>query len=288
MTVENPFLTSSNPFTGVAGGREDPHLSSLDNYQHNSPFLREQRPKMKWKPSQVRCYNRIRAGSIAHRGGKMRLMTLTTAKKMQRTKETGHQILTQRVRRMTPFKMFKAISGTGSFHRFSRHYYPNKNPLSKLKYEYTKVTTTEGVEGVFHIVYFGDYLPQKWVSSTWEEITGTARVVDIRGVDVQRGSEKRVSIYVVNQYVSGGQNDYVRFSNSWGWCFRGFLGVWDDQRRQYRGFDYEERWGIFERYINKQKHPPPALTFLDIEEQNPRLIYKGEGVNFENGNLYTS
>jgi len=285
----NPFLHHSylgEALTGVAGveGR-DPHVSSLDNYQHNCTLLREQRPKIKWRPSQVRCYNRVRSGCVAHRGEKLRFLTLTTAQEMTRTKEEGFRALKERIRRATPLSIFRAWGG-GSAHNFYRHYYPNKNPLSPLTFQYTKITTTEGVSGVFHILYFGDYLPQRWVSSSWETLTGTARVVDIRGVSVQRGSEKRLSIYAVNQYVSTGQTEYVRFSNSWGWCFLGFLGKWDEIRRQFSGLDYEERWGVWENYIMERKHKPPEhrnLWDFGMIGLNPRFI--GEGV-IDHSDLY--
>lgn len=311
------LLTSSTyPEKGVAGGRKTPHLSLLDNYQHNctllrdkplktplfvnldnfqghslsrqnrakygeTPLLRERPQKKRWRPSQARCFTRLRSGCLAHRGEKLRFLTLTTADKMKRTKEDGFRALKERIRRQTPLRVFNELGGKGSFHEFSRHFYPNKNPLSTLKFQYTKIKTSEGVSGVFHIVFFGDYLPQKWVSSAWEDLTGSARIVDIRGMKVQRGSEKRVSIYVVNQYVSGGQTEYVRFSNSWYWCFLGFLGRWDDLRKRCSGLNYEQKWEVWENEILEQKHPSPLLGFLDVDEQNPRLIYKGEGVNFD-------
>ena len=290
-----PFQTSlplGEALSGVAGveGR-DPHLSSLDNYQHNCTLLREQRPKIKWRPSQVRCYNRVRSGCVAHRGEKLRFLTLTTAQGMKRTKEEGFRALKERIRRATPYAIYKGgkiktlrdLNFKGErlkgFHWFSRHYYPGKNPLSTLTFQYTRITTTEGVSGVFHILYFGDYLPQSWVSSSWEDLTGTARVVDIRGVSVQRGSEKRVSIYAVNQYVSTGQTEYVRFSNSWGWCFLGFLGKWETFRREFSGLPYEERWERWENYIVGRKHPPPEhrnLWDFGMIGLNPR--FNGEGV----------
>jgi hypothetical protein len=267
-------LSVTDPFQGLQGGVRPPHPSLLDNYQHNCTFREKKQAKKHWKPSQVRCYNRIRSGCMAHRGQDLRFLTFTTAPDMKRTKEEAFRALKERVRRATPLSMHRAVAPNGGLHGFLRHYYPDRPPGENLDFEYTKITTKEGPSGVFHVLFFGDYLPQKWLSSVWRDLTDTAYIVDIHRATVQRGSEKRLATYSVNQYVSGGQTEYVRFSNSWRWCFRGFMGAWESFRREFSGVPYEERWARWENYLKTKIHPPPGHTNLwnyGLEELNPRF-----------------
>lgn len=91
-----------------------------------------------------------------------------------------------------------------------------------MKFDYLKIETYEGANGVFHILYFGDYIPQKWLSDNWKDITETAYIVDIRAVRKGVYNSKKLASYCVSQYCSG-QSKFVRYSWSWGWCFRGFV-----------------------------------------------------------------
>lgn len=218
---------------------------------------------------------------MAHRGQDLRFLNLTTAPNMKRTKEESFRAVKERIRRATPLSMYFflcAIGYTRDIHQFLRHYYPNKAPNEHLDFEYTKITTKEGPSGVFHILYFGDYVPQRWLSDSWGDLTGTAYIVDIHRVRVQRGNEKRLAVYTVNQYVTGGQTEYVRFSNSWQWCFRGFIGAWEAFRRAFSDIPYEERWQKWDTYLQTKLHPPPSFTNLwdyGLEEQNPRFVSVG-------------
>lgn len=259
---------------GLQGDVKSPHPSLLVNIQHNCTFLQDKTPKKRYSPAQVRCYQRIRSGCIAHRGEKLRFLTFTSAPKMKRTIADSHRAIKERIRRSTPLSMFRAVGG-GNMHSWMRHYYPNKRPLERLKYEYTKVTTSEGVEGVFHIVFFGDYLPQKWLSDAWESLTGTAYRVHINAVQNSRGSEKRLTNYVVNQYCSG-QSEYIRFSDSWGWCFRGFIGKWERFRRTFP--DHEERWLLWDNFIKERRRVTTEFRNLwdyGLYSLNARFVSEG-------------
>jgi hypothetical protein len=92
-----------------------------------------------------------------------------------------------------------------------------------IRLEYWRLKTNEG-NGVLHILYSGPYIPQSWLSRAWGEISG-AKIVDIRAI---RG-EKRLTRYLIGQYLASQEDDYriyTRQSWSWGWCFRGFVGIW--------------------------------------------------------------
>jgi len=91
----------------------------------------------------------------------------------------------------------------------------------KVRFEYCKVKTNEG-NGVLHIVFWGEYVPQPWLSRTWEELHG-AKIVDIR---VLHGNTKGIAAYLASQYLSTQEASYVRLSYSRGWVCRGFVKHW--------------------------------------------------------------
>lgn len=101
--------------------------------------------------------------------------------------------------------------------------------------EYVKVNTGEG-NGVIHCVYFPvgldgssvgfnvGFIPQRWLSETWANITGGSSVVWISDLHFRKGANRLVS-YLVSQYFSG-QSALERVSYSHGWVFRGFRTLW--------------------------------------------------------------
>jgi hypothetical protein len=46
-----------------------------------------------------------------------------------------------------------------------------------VRFEYCKVKTNEG-NWVLHVIFRGEYIPQEWLSKTWEELHG-AKIVYI-------------------------------------------------------------------------------------------------------------
>lgn len=79
--------------------------------------------------------------------------------------------------------------------------------------EYYAVRTNEG-NGVYHLLFFGPYIPQKWISENWEQLRG-AWSVDIREVgDIM--CRRRVSKYIIRQYLAD-QVALVRATMSRGW-----------------------------------------------------------------------
>jgi len=178
--------------------------------------------KQTWTRQQRRAYQRILSGLRKHKGELLRFITLTTAKGMKRDIRQAFKVLHERIRRLTPLKLLKQGYITKDE---LKKYYPNKPLNEPIRFEYFKVETAEGVAGVLHILYFGDYIPQKWLSDVWRDITGTAYVVDIRACKDRVKSPKRLARYCISQYVAG-QEAFVRYSWSHGWVGKGFVRIW--------------------------------------------------------------
>jgi len=88
------------------------------------------------------------------------------------------------------------------------------------KINYYKIETSEG-NGVLHMVWAVNsdraaWIPQKWLSDTWQEITG-ARIVYIKRIRSGGHHTQRVSRYLVTQYLAGTHHEssIVRVSYSW-------------------------------------------------------------------------
>lgn len=146
---------------------------------------------MQWSSKQVRAYKRIQSGfSVASsKRETVRFITLTSAVGVRSlSKDFG--VLAKRIRRKY-----------GTF-------------------EYIRVSTNEG-NGVIHVLYRGSYIPQVWLSRTWNDIHHSP-VVDIRQVKMHRG----LSSYVVSQYVSNQKSSYQRCASSWNWIYYGWSKTW--------------------------------------------------------------
>ncbi|GAJ06306.1 unnamed protein product, partial [marine sediment metagenome] len=97
-------------------------------------------------------------------------------------------------------------------------YYPGKALSSKLAFNYIAIKTSEG-NGVLHILYAGDFIPQSWLSGNWLALHG-AWNVDIRDT---YGSKRGIAGYLT-QYCAG-QHKFLRYSWSWGWV--ALHGAWN-------------------------------------------------------------
>ena len=114
--------------------------------------------------------------------------------------------------------------------------------------EHAVVDTTEGF-GVLHILWAHPrrcYIPQAWLSEQWADIHG-AIIVHIRRYE--NGTRKRLSRYMVSQYMSGQSGAGVRISWSWKTTFTiPIKRAWRVFKRCYAyGSRYSliEAWGRF-------------------------------------------
>ncbi len=87
-----------------------------------------------------------------------------------------------------------------------------------------------------HILYRGAFMPQAWISTTWQEVH-QARITYVEEV---RGNLKQVSNYLAKYIVSEGE----RFWWSWNWVYRGFVRDWKAicKENGYRMQDAIDAW----------------------------------------------
>jgi len=258
-------------------GTFDQKFPSLVYIEHNSPSIDYRPLKNPWSNKQKRAYFRAKSGIHAHAGEKLRFMTLTTAQIMNKKPlNQCRQQLTQRIRRLSPNRLTELTNEDGKPYLSKNKrafFYPefNRQYDKKLKHDYLNVYTTEGVDGVIHVLFFGSYIPQEWLSDTWMDITESANIVDIRLVKNRKGDSKNVAKYVVTQYAitqskNGEPTHYDHFSNSWKWCFRGFIGIWREFKRLHRWADYDVVYSLWEDEITRMAHPPPLPYTFTLED----------------------
>ena len=257
-----------------------PNLFDLSSLFSRSPSLDcfvqnctrdeiDQPPTITWTKQQRRAYHRILSGLRVHKSELLRFLTLTTAENMQRDLRTSWRVLKERIRRLTPLRLIKMGYVKPND---VRKYYPNKPLNQPLKFEYIKVETDEGVEGVLHVLYFGDYIPQKWLSDAWKEITGSAYIVDIRACKDPVKSPKRLARYCVAQYVSG-QSAFIRYSWSWGWVGKGFVKVWKILLKELN-YDIKKAIALWEKLLSGESlilgsklfKPPPEIEVVELKQ----------------------
>ena len=99
----------------------------------------------------------------------LRFLTLTTAKGVKRDICKDFDIFKKRVFRAFGWKFNK----------------------------YFKLKTFEGPEKqVLHIVFWGRFIPQRWISKVWREIHGSP-IVDITSIKHRRGSMSGIAGYLI-------------------------------------------------------------------------------------------
>ena len=166
-------------------------------------------------------------------------MTLTSSDEAVEPVSLDFRILVLRIRRMTPARLVREHYLQ---ERDLRKFYPGKSRLEPLKFEYCKIETSEG-NGVLHVVYFGDYIPQRWLSAAWGLIH-RSRIVDVRAIARADRGALRLARYVVAQYCSG-QSQFIRHDSSAGWVFRGFVREFRRMLSKYGFRRGLELWRMF-------------------------------------------
>lgn len=94
----------------------------------------------------------------------------------------------------------------------------------KQSFDYIKIIALGRKNDMIHIhciIVGSGFIPQPWLSSNWHEITGDSYIVDIRIVDVNRVSKKRVAGYLPGYL----QQSISRYSRSKGWLPSKYLQV---------------------------------------------------------------
>jgi len=138
-----------------------------------------------WK-RRNRAFQRIMSGF--HRGGRFRLLTLTSS------------------------------PDAGCFQKDFRKLYMRLKRKG-IRFEYIRVLelTRSGLEHA-HVLYRGDYLDQRWISHIWGQVHKSP-VVDIRSVRIGKRMASYLAAYLRKE-VAG------RLAWSWTWVWRGFAGDW--------------------------------------------------------------
>lgn len=118
-------------------------------------------------------------------------------------------------------------------------YYYGKNVAKAFVFSFLRVRTNEGHQGVFHVLFFGQFIPRMWIADTWQRLLGVERMsehsVDIRECRQDVRSPIRLARYCVSQYVAG-QSEYIKFYQSSGWLYKGWKDDYDACRVHYRRY----------------------------------------------------
>jgi hypothetical protein len=176
-------------------------------------------PSLSWSKPQRRCYQRIKSGLTWHQNEILRFLTLGSAPGMLRSQQEAFRALKERLKRLTLSKLYD--DGYISKDQILTHY--SGKPFGYTpQLNYISIRTDEGPEGVLHILYFGDFIPQSWLKETWFELTGKCKSAYIRMCKRPTYNEKRLARYCIDQYCAG-QSDYLRFSCSKDWVYPGFV-----------------------------------------------------------------
>jgi hypothetical protein len=195
--------TLQKPYISYRERLADP--SDLQDLRSNQTVLNDPSGKARaWQGSyndkQRRCFQRAMSGLLkaSFAGHRCTFLTLTSGKgSYPRELSANMQVLRKRIE-----------------HEFG------------VLYQYIRVRTSEG-NGVLHLLLVADvFIPQKWISDAWRDITqGVSYIVFIEEVHLGRKSDcKKMSRYMT-QYVAGQQN-FERYSMSRFWLFPSAVKVW--------------------------------------------------------------
>ena len=162
---------------------QDP-AASLDHYVHKGPF---------WSKKRRRFFQRAMSGiGMAFANGEeVRFLTLTSSPRSPEDIRRSWRTMVKRIRRK----------------------------IGRFDYIAVKEFTKAGRPHI-HALYRGKYLPQRWISDTWQKIH-KANIVYIEKV---YGDRRRVSNYL-GKYLSKELSS--KYWASWNWIFRGSVGVWN-------------------------------------------------------------
>jgi hypothetical protein len=226
------------------------------------PPENEQKKLFEWSDAQKRAYHRIKTGISYHKGKVLRFLTLGSIPEMKRDQQASFRVLKERIRRLT----IKKLLDQGYISkRQLKIQYTGKSLDEKLDFHYLKIKTSEGPNGVLHILYFGDFLPQSWLKENWNEITGGCNSAYIVAAHKETYNETKLAKYCIVQYCirQSGSNRKSKFlSYSWSpdWAYSGFIRDWQRFKREMRHEDTQllyHRWKQWLDLLQKQRTPLP-------------------------------
>jgi len=176
------------------------------------------------------------SGLKRHQGETLKFLTLTSRVPSDLGK--AWHTLYERLKRMTPARLVReGWMDMGKLH----YYFPNKPINEPLRLEYLKVETREG-NGVLHAVFFGDYIPYGYISHVWSLVHEGSWNIHISSTRGGIRSPKRVSSYILRQYVQN-QSAHIRTSYNHKWVFRGFVQKWNELKQTGMNFqDMLSEW----------------------------------------------
>jgi hypothetical protein len=171
---------------------------------------------------EARLYRKLRSGFTFHNTKwDIRFITVTSSEvSLNGNLSYDWKRLVQRIRRLTPLRLYK--SGYLTMDQIKR-FYRSRSLTEPISFEYCAIETDEG-NGVIHAPCITQYIPQKWLSDTWQKIH-SASVVDIRWCkdkpdEVREGGMRGLANYCLQKYLVG--QSIIRSYTSRGWLKRGY------------------------------------------------------------------
>lgn len=112
--------------------------------------------------------------------------------------------------------------------------------------QYFCLKTSEG-NGVLHIVYRGGgYIPQEWISDTWQRLHNS-KIVYIEEIDYHEGA-RNIANYLIVNYLQ--QQKTLRMSCGWGWLWLGCCKSWANILRVYFCGPLRNTFGVFKNSLS--------------------------------------
>ena len=206
-----------------------------------------------WTDKHKRAYRKISLGIRKRKNrGILRFLTLGSPPQFKGDIGVCFVNLKKRLKRLTVDSLVKQgyISKSKA-----KYFYGCKSGNKLFGFSYVKVRTSEGCNGVLHVLFFGDYIPQPWIYDNWKDLLGVEDLAN-QSVDIRMCKSKikdvvKLSSYCVNQYVAG-QHGLISSSASWSWCFRGCVGAYRRLwREHYRGLPYNDFLDTWDDYVKR-------------------------------------
>jgi hypothetical protein len=186
------------------------------NCQKDCPYLEGNSPKElppqapQDRRKHARAFQRMltRLQIAKNNNAYMRFMTVTSAREQKRPIKKSFAVLRLRIERAT----YKRDGFVGF--KFNRYFC---------------LRTSEG-NGVLHIVFWGRFIPQDWLSKNWLDIHGAFRA-DIRACFTKKRRVDGLVGYLLTNYLT--EQPIERMSYGWKWAWLGFCKSWEHVKRTY-------------------------------------------------------